>query len=954
LSYAENINGSAKSTCKDNMQHQNGKFRNCPALTIVEIIIALAIITIIFAAVLPQFRVILKGWDSRQANTEVLQNGRVLIDHISRNISKAVQITAVSSPSETNGYIQFVANDSNTYRYDIGESNYVEFGPQPGTLSNLAGPVSSLTFTCYDACALDNPLSPVTDVNIIRTVRVDTTIINSGSLGQDKTFTAWAYLRTNAQGSDCWQNEDIGDVGAAGGATESDGYWTINASGADIWNYTDEFHYVYQSLSGDGQIIARVVSVEYTNSWAKAGVMIRETLDGDSKHAMMVVTPGNGTAFQRRTTTGGSSDHTPGSAVTAPYWVKLVRSGNTFTGYESADGGTWTLVGSVSITMAADVYIGLCVTSHSDGDICTAEIDNVGFSTVTYEGFTEAKDDSDAISITLSTSGSADAVNILGSWVAGLTHTVETGTDRALVFTAHAERGGTTSLTSVTYGGQAMTKVVEVVNSSGTTRTYTAAFILDEAGIAAATTSTFNTTWSITPTSAGYASVFLQNVNQTTLTGATASNQVASGRTITTSALSTDDGDMVIVASTCSSTGSYTVNNGFTEPLELTITNADGVVGYKVATGADETPSVRHSTNNSRKSLIGFVAKVNAAISGIGGNLLIAAIATDGSTTISEPSGWTEIDQGSFSGAVTLGAWYKIAETSEPAYHTFNWSGGQQAYGWIMQFTGHNTTTPINAYSTYGQSSISPTSPDVNTTVDNCLILRLGAFDEDDIVVGSTGLSGHTTITMNKSADSLVILLQDDFETDFSSWTDGGTTDWDLTTSQYVSYNHSAHCGNTQNDLISDDLDTSGYSSIRIEFWYRDDDIDSGEALLQLYDGTTYDNYADLGNDSEDTWHKYDVTINNSGGDAQYFINNFRIKFEGTSLDNGENLWIDDVTVTVTLDGTVSGGAGYVGQAISGNSGTSNFSLTSSNASQMLTIAIAPADTNDCDGTIRP
>jgi hypothetical protein len=201
-------------------------------------------------------------------------------------------------------------------------------------------------------------------------------------------------------------------------------------------------------------------------------------------------------------------------------------------------------------------------------------------------------------------------VAILGSWVTGTTHAKVTGTNRALIFLAHAERNSSgITLNSVTYGGRAMTKVVEKVISSGTTRTYVAAFILNDAGINAATTTTFTPKWSATPTSYAYSSVFLKNVNQTTLTGATASNATSTGATITTSALANSAGDMVIDAATCSNTGSYTVNNGFTEALELTITNADGVDGYKSATGANETPSVKHSTTNGRQSLIGFVVR---------------------------------------------------------------------------------------------------------------------------------------------------------------------------------------------------------------------------------------------------------------------------------------------------------------------------------------------------------
>ena len=143
------------------------------------------------------------------------------------------------------------------------------------------------------------------------------------------------------------------------------------------------------------------------------------------------------------------------------------------------------------------------------------------------------------------------------------------------------------------------------------------------------------------------------------------------------------------------------------------------------------------------------------------------------------------------------------------------------------------------------------------------------------------------------------VLLEDGFETNFDKWTDGGTTDWDRTTSQKHTGSYSAHCGSRDNDLISDNMNTSSSSSITIVLWYRDDDIDDKDNVyLKLYDGDNYDNKFELGNSTEDTWHQYEVTINNSGADAQYFHSTFRIKFEGSSIDRGENLWIDDVTVS--------------------------------------------------------
>lgn len=131
--------------------------------------------------------------------------------------------------------------------------------------------------------------------------------------------------------SGVFQSQDIGAVGVAGSATLSGSTYTLRGGGADIWGAADGFRFAYQPVSGNSSIVARVDSVQNTNVWAKAGVMIRESLAPNARHVMMVVTPGSGTAFQRRTSTGGTSLTTGGPAVTAPYWVRVVRSNNTFT-----------------------------------------------------------------------------------------------------------------------------------------------------------------------------------------------------------------------------------------------------------------------------------------------------------------------------------------------------------------------------------------------------------------------------------------------------------------------------------------------------------------------------------------------------------------------------------------------------------------------------------------------
>jgi regulation of enolase protein 1 (concanavalin A-like superfamily) len=134
---------------------------------------------------------------------------------------------------------------------------------------------------------------------------------------------------------------------------------------------------VYQPLSGDGEIVARVASVQNVAAWVKAGVMIRSELTAGSAHAMMMVTPGKGNAFQRRTVGGGTSSSTPGSFVTAPYWVKLARLGDSITASESSDGVTWRTVGSATISMPGVVFAGLALSSHSATALAAATFDRV-------------------------------------------------------------------------------------------------------------------------------------------------------------------------------------------------------------------------------------------------------------------------------------------------------------------------------------------------------------------------------------------------------------------------------------------------------------------------------------------------------------------------------------------------------------------------------------------------
>ncbi len=165
-----------------------------------------------------------------------------------------------------------------------------------------------------------------------------------------------------------WLDADIGTTNA--GASIYNGNFTVSGSGAGLSGASDGCRFVYQPMSGDCTVTALVSSQIWPNSFAMSGVMIRETLDANSKQVAMTLSWSDGSKFRRRTTTGGTVVASTDSAIPKyPYWVRLVREGNSFSAYQSPDGIVWTQLGTTqTITMNTDVYVGMAVTSYSDGN----------------------------------------------------------------------------------------------------------------------------------------------------------------------------------------------------------------------------------------------------------------------------------------------------------------------------------------------------------------------------------------------------------------------------------------------------------------------------------------------------------------------------------------------------------------------------------------------------------
>ncbi|HEY3916026.1 MAG TPA: PQQ-dependent sugar dehydrogenase [Verrucomicrobiae bacterium] len=177
-----------------------------------------------------------------------------------------------------------------------------------------------------------------------------------------------------------WQSMDIGNVGVNGEASYLAGKFHLLASGSDIWENADSFHFAFTRLAGNGQIVARVTSFQYTDPWAKAGVMLREDSSPGAKYVFVALTDQGGSVLQTRPAPDESSTSRDGPLAKVPYWVKLVRRGRDFSGYVSADGLNWQAAGRASIPMGKNALAGLAVTSHDNAVLNSTLFDSVKIS----------------------------------------------------------------------------------------------------------------------------------------------------------------------------------------------------------------------------------------------------------------------------------------------------------------------------------------------------------------------------------------------------------------------------------------------------------------------------------------------------------------------------------------------------------------------------------------------
>jgi regulation of enolase protein 1 (concanavalin A-like superfamily) len=173
-----------------------------------------------------------------------------------------------------------------------------------------------------------------------------------------------------------WNCADIGNPTPAGSEALDTGTWTLQGGGSDIVGTSDQFHYDWQT--GTGNVSAHVTQQGNTNAWAKTGVMVRADTSAGSAHFSVLITPGNGVFVEYRTTAGGGTTRTTAVSDTVPSYLRITRNGTTFTGEMSNNGSTWTTLGSQTIAaLSGTVLEGLADTSHANGTLCTVTMDTV-------------------------------------------------------------------------------------------------------------------------------------------------------------------------------------------------------------------------------------------------------------------------------------------------------------------------------------------------------------------------------------------------------------------------------------------------------------------------------------------------------------------------------------------------------------------------------------------------
>ena len=184
-----------------------------------------------------------------------------------------------------------------------------------------------------------------------------------------------------------WRSTDVGATTVPGFVEYNGKVFSMEGEGNEIGGTADAFHFLHASMKGDGVIIARVRR-PMSSQWSTPGVMMREKLLPGSRHVSVLLHPHWSGGLVSRKEEGGQSLTgrleplgeqyvIKKNRLSAPYWIRLERIGDTFTGSMSPDGSQWQALGSVDVRMERTIYLGLPACSQLRGVTTTLTYDRV-------------------------------------------------------------------------------------------------------------------------------------------------------------------------------------------------------------------------------------------------------------------------------------------------------------------------------------------------------------------------------------------------------------------------------------------------------------------------------------------------------------------------------------------------------------------------------------------------
>lgn len=279
---------------------------------------------------------------------------------------------------------------------------------------------------------------------------------------ESSVLTSNLVVATFGSVSSPWICSDIGDVDAngnvlGGASTLSNSTWIVRGGGAGIGGTNDGFHFLYQPCVSNAELTVHLLSQQSGNLGAEAGIMISESLNPAARNVVVAMAPGNGAVFQSRSTTGSPAQTTNISGFPASCWLRLVRSGNSFFGYASADGVVWNQIGFATIPgFVSPAYIGLAVT---DDILSTNNVDDTNYNEADFENL--------ALNTSVSISTVPNQITPESTATPAIPFVIGSITGNALTVTAQSSNTNVLSVQNIVIGGSGANRFVTLSPTFG-------------------------------------------------------------------------------------------------------------------------------------------------------------------------------------------------------------------------------------------------------------------------------------------------------------------------------------------------------------------------------------------------------------------------------------------------------------------------------------------------------